>query len=150
MFQPTFRPAADVFGELNRLQGVLDQVFRPLERAGIRQLAGASFPAVNVGATPDSIEIMALAPGLDPAKLQVTADRGLLVIAGERQGAVPAPQHEGVNVYAQERFTGSFRRVVSLPEDADPARIDAAYRDGILRISVARRESSKPRRIEVN
>jgi HSP20 family protein len=39
---------------------------------------------------------------------------------------------------------------VSLPEDADPARVDASYRDGILRISVARRESTLPRRIEVN
>ena len=49
----------------------------------------------------------------------------------------------------QERFTGPFRRVVTLPEDADPARIEATYRDGILRISVAKRESSRPRRIEV-
>jgi HSP20 family protein len=40
--------------------------------------------------------------------------------------------------------------VVSLPEDADPARIQAGYRDGILRITVARRESSRPRRIEVH
>ena len=42
------------------------------------------------------------------------------------------------------------RRVVSLPEDADPARVEASYRDGLLRISVAKRESSLPRRIEVN
>ena len=149
MFQPSLRPAADVFGELNRLQSVLDQVFRPLERASIRQLAGGSFPAVNVGVTPESVEIIALAPGLDPAALQVTADRGLLVIAGERKPQLPE-RREGVSVYAQERFAGGFRRVVSLPEDADPARIDASYRDGILRITVAKRESSRPRRIEVH
>ena len=52
-------------------------------------------------------------------------------------------------MYAQERFAGNFRRVVSLPDDADPAKVDASYRDGILRVTVARRESSKPRRIEV-
>ncbi|HYF18047.1 MAG TPA: Hsp20/alpha crystallin family protein [Ramlibacter sp.] len=149
MYQASFRPAADVFGELNRLQSVLDQVFRPLERSSIRALAGASFPILNVGATPDSIEVMALAPGLDPAALQVTADRGLLIIAGERKSALPE-RRDGTSVYAQERFTGPFRRVVSLPEDADPGRIDASYRDGILRISVARRESSRPRKIEVN
>jgi len=40
--------------------------------------------------------------------------------------------------------------VVSLPEDADPARVDASYRDGILRVTVGKRESSKPRRIEVS
>ena len=147
MLHASLRPAQDVFGELNRLQSVLDQVFRPLERSSIRALAGQSFPALNVGTTPDSIEILALAPGLDPAALQVSADRGLLVIAGERRSE--RPQREDASVYAQERFAGQFRRVVSLPEDADPARIDATYRDGILRISVAKRESSKPRRIDV-
>ncbi|MBA2963911.1 MULTISPECIES: Hsp20/alpha crystallin family protein [Ramlibacter] len=149
MLHPSFRPAADVFGELNRLQSVLDQVFRPLERSSIRALAGSAFPVINVGATPDSLEILALAPGIDPAALQVTADRGLLVIAGERVTQRPEDR-EGTSVYAQERFSGSFRRVVSLPEDADTARIEASYRDGVLRISVARRESSRPRRIEVN
>jgi HSP20 family protein len=53
-------------------------------------------------------------------------------------------------VHAQERFAGKFRRVISLPEDADPAKVEASYRDGILRISIAKRESSKPRRIQVN
>jgi HSP20 family protein len=148
MLHASFRPATDVFGELNRLQSVLDQVFRPQERSSIRALAGSAFPVINVGATPDAVEIMALAPGLDPASLQVTADRGLLILAGERPAASPG-RREGVSVYAQERFTGSFRRVVSLPEDADPARIEASYRDGILRVTVARRESAKPRRIEV-
>ena len=149
MLHASFRPAADVFGELNRLQNVLDQVFRPLVRSSIRAPAGASFQAVNVGSTPDSIEIMALAPGLDPASLQVSTDRGLLIIAGERKSQLPE-RRDGVSVYAQERFAGSFRRVVSLPEDADPGRVDATYRDGVLRITVAKRESSRPRRIEVN
>jgi HSP20 family protein len=148
MLHASLRPAQDVFGELTRLQSVLDQVFRPLERSSIRALAGQAFPALNVGTTPDSIEILALAPGMDPAALQVTADRGLLIIAGERPSGRPEGADQAT-VYAQERFAGAFRRVVSLPEDADPAKIEATYRDGVLRISVAKRESSKPRRIDV-
>lgn len=145
----SFRPAGDLFSELTRLQSMLDQVFRPAERSSIRGLTGSSFPVINVGTTPDAIEVMALAPGLAPDSLQLTVDRGLLVIAGERKDQVPEPG-EGTTVYAQERFVGSFRRVVSLPEDADPAKVDATYRDGILRITVAKRESSRPRRIEVS
>lgn len=145
----SFRPAADIFSELNRLQSVLDQVFRPAARSSIRALTGASFPVINVGATPDTIEVMALAPGLDPASLQLSIDRGLLVIAGERKSEVPEAG-DNVSVYAQERFAGNFRRVVSLPDEADPGKVDATYRDGILRITVAKRESSKPRRIEVS
>jgi HSP20 family protein len=149
MINASFRPAADLFSEFNRLQSMLDQVFRPAERSSIRGLTGSSFPVINVGTTPESIEIMALAPGLEPDSLQLTVDRGLLVIAGERKSQVPEPG-DSTSVYAQERFAGSFRRVVSLPEDADPAKVDATYRDGILRVSVAKRESSRPRRIEVS
>jgi HSP20 family protein len=149
MMNTSFRPAADVFSELDRLQNVLDQMFRPAERSSIRALTGATFPVINVGTTPDTIEVMALAPGLDPATLQLSIDRGLLVIAGERASQLPQAR-DGISVYAQERFTGNFRRVVSLPDDADPAKVDAAYRDGILRVTVSKRESSKPRRIDVN
>lgn len=144
-----FRSSADLFAELNRLQNVMDQVFGPDGRSSIRGLAGESFPVLNVGTTPDTVEVMALAPGLDPATLELSVDRGLLVLAGERKSAPPEAR-EGTTVHAQERFTGRFRRVISLPEDADPAKVDASYRDGILRVTVAKRESSKPRRIEVN
>ena len=149
MMNTSFRPAADVLSEFDRLQNVLDQMFRPAERSSIRALTGATFPVINVGTTPDTIEVMALAPGLDPATLQLSIDRGLLVIAGERKDALPQAR-DGISVYARERFAGNFRRVVSLPDDADPARVDATYRDGILRVTVSKRESSKPRRIDVN
>jgi HSP20 family protein len=149
MLNANLRPGADIFSEMNRLQSVLDQVFRPAERSSIRALNGASFPVMNVGTTADAIEVMALAPGLDPAALQVTVDRGLLIVSGERASDVPE-SGKATSVYAQERFSGQFRRVVSLPDDADPAKVDATYRDGILRITIAKRESSKPRRIEIN
>ena len=131
MMNASFRPAADLFSELNRLQSVLDQMFQPSERSSIRALTGSSFPVINVGTTPDAIEVMALAPGLKTESLQLTVDRGLLVIAGERKSEVPE-SGDSTSVYAQERFAGNFRRVVSLPEDADPGKVDASYRDGIL------------------
>ena len=147
MIMSSFRPAAEVFSELNRLQGILDSVFRPTERSNIR--AGAGFPVINVGATPEAVEIMAFVPGVDPSQLQITVDRGVLTIAGERKDAVPEPGG-ATSVYANERFSGSFRRVVSLPEDADPQRVDAHCRNGVLRITVSKLEASKPRRIEIN
>jgi HSP20 family protein len=145
---PMFRSSADLFAELNRMQSLLDQAF-PATPSSIRSAAGAGFPVLNVGVTPTAVEVQALAPGLDPARLEITVDRGLLVIAGERGSELP-PDGERASVYANERFSGAFRRVVSLPEDADPNRVDATYRDGVLRITVAKRESSLPRRIAVN
>jgi HSP20 family protein len=142
-----FRSSADLFADLNRMQSLFDQAFTP--GGSIRSAAGAGFPSLNVGTTPTSIEVMALAPGLDASRLDITLDRGLLVIAGERKSELP-PAGERSAVYAQERFSGPFRRVVSLPEDADPSKVEASYRDGVLRVSVAKRESSLPRRIEIN
>ena len=145
----SFRFAGDLFPELSRLQQRLDEVFQTGNSTNIRELARGTFPAVNVGSSPDSIEVVAFAPGVDSKSLQITVDKGLLVIAGER-GRNASGTGEEQNVYAQERFAGTFRRVISLPDDADPAKVDASLRDGLLRISVAKRESSKPRQIAVN
>jgi HSP20 family protein len=52
-------------------------------------------------------------------------------------------------VHINERFAGRFRRVVSLPEDIDPNAVTADYRDGVLHVSIKRRESTQPRRIPI-
>jgi HSP20 family protein len=144
----------DLFSELDRWQQRLDQAFRPDAGSSIRALSHRSFPAINVGSTPDAVEVLALAPGMTPDALQITIDKGLLVIAGERTDDEPGPGGDNttnnIAVYAQERFKGAFRRVISLPDDIDPARIDATCRDGMLRVTVARREASRPRQITVS
>ncbi|MDH5331541.1 MAG: HSP20 family small heat-shock protein, partial [Aquincola sp.] len=78
-------------------------------------------------------------------------------IDGERAGVLPAAGRNGersrderTTLHVNERFAGRFRRVVSLPDDIDPNAVHADYRDGVLHVSIARRESAKPRRINVN
>ena len=56
---------------------------------------------------------------------------------------------EGAQAYRRERFNGSFKRVITLPEDVDPDKVNAAYRDGVLHITVERKEELQPRKIEV-
>jgi HSP20 family protein len=60
------------------------------------------------------------------------------------------PVEAEADYYRRERFDGDFRRVVSLPDDVDPDRVDAKYRDGVLQITVQRREIARPRQITVN
>jgi HSP20 family protein len=149
MYPSLTRYSGDLFAELDALQRQLDHAFGL--RSGpssIRAANRGAFPALNVGRTQDAVEIYAFAPGIDPAKLEVSIDKGLLTISGERAGDLPEASDK-VNVYADERFNGAFRRVISLPEDVDASRVDAKYRDGILRISVPKLETSKPRRIDV-
>ncbi len=138
----------DMVAELNRLQQDFERALRPGGASSIRAMPRNTFPVINVGSTPEAIEVLALAPGLDPAALQLSVDKGLLVLAGERKEEPPSS--DKAVVYARERYQGAFRRVISLPDDADPTRISASYRDGLLRVSVARRESSKPRQIQIH
>lgn len=139
-----------VFGEFERLRRELDEVFSGAGGAptSIRSVAPGTFPAINVGNTPDSVEVWAFAPGLDPAQVEVTLDRGVLTIAGER-GATQPDAERKVSVYSRERPGGRFRRAVTLPEDIDPAKVQANYRDGVLQVSIARRAPARPQRIEI-
>lgn len=136
----------DLFGELDRLQRELQQAFEV--SPSIRGVARGGFPAVNVGSAPRSVELYAFAPGLDPAAVEVSLDRGVLTIAGERKATLPG-RDEKAAVHINERFAGRFRRVFTLPDDIDSDSVSASYRDGVLHVSIKRRESAQPRRISV-
>ena len=136
----------DLFAEVDRLQRELQQSFDTVSPS-IRGF-DRGYPALNVGSTPKSVEVYAFAPGIDPAAVEINLDRGVLTIDGERPDTLPAGD-EKTTLHLNERFAGRFRRVVSLPDDIDPAAVSADYRDGVLHVSVKRRESAQPRRIEV-
>lgn len=137
----------DLFDEFARVQRQVANLLgeRP---TGIRAVRHGAFPALNVGATDEAIEIVAFAPGMTAGDFDVSIDKDLLTISGERK---PAPHAEGedVRTYAQERYHGAFRRVVELPRDADPDEVSARYENGCLLIRVGRREAAKPRAITV-
>lgn len=147
MFPSLTRFPGDLFAEFDGLQRQVEQLLglRGVP-SSIRAAGRGAFPALNVGTTENAVEIYAFAPGLDPSKVDVSVDKGLLTVSGER---AEENTRETDTVYARERFAGSFRRVISLPEEADTGRVEATYRNGVLRIVVPKREASKPKRIEI-
>jgi HSP20 family protein len=149
MYEAILNHPNNLFGQFERLRRELDDVFGVSGLpSSIRSVAPGTAPAVNVGRTPTSVEIYAFAPGMDASKIDVTLDRGVLRISGERASSIPSDRSK-VNVYTRERGTGSFTRAISLPDDVDPGQVNASYRDGVLRVSIARRESAQPKRITV-
>ena len=136
-----------LFDEFRRLEGEMDQLFgRGSLPAGIRATRRGTFPPVNVGATPERVDVYLFAAGLDPKSLDISIQQNLLAVSGDRK----VPVDEADDYYRQERFDGEFRRVITLPDDVDPERVDAKYRDGVLQITVQRREAARPRQITVN
>jgi HSP20 family protein len=138
----------DLFAEMDRLQRQLQQAFE--FSPSIRGFARGGFPALNVAGTPDSAEVYAFAPGLDPQSINVQLERGVLSISGERPSALPGRKDGAPSVHLSERFAGRFHRVVTLTDDLDPNEVQATYRDGVLHISIRRREATKPRRINIS
>lgn len=137
----------DAFAELDRLQRQMQQVFE--FSPSIRGFARGGYPAFNVGTTAGSAEIYAFAPGLDPAKIEVHLERGVLSISGERPHDLPGEGTEA-SVHVNERFAGRFHRVITLSDDLDPNSVQAKYRDGVLHVTIQRLASAQPRRVTIN
>lgn len=149
MYASLLNQPNSLFDQFERLRRELDDTFGVSGLpSSIRSVTPGTLPAINVGRTPNSVEVYAFAPGLDASKIDVSLDRGVLRISGERASGIPEDDVK-VHVYARERGAGNFTRAVSLPDDVDPAQVNASYRDGVLQISIARRESAQPKRINV-
>jgi HSP20 family protein len=146
MFSYIPRVENSLFDQFRRLHQEMDELFGDWGPAsGIRSLPRGTFPPINVATSPDKLEVYLFVPGVDPTGLDVSIQQNLLTVSGERKLA----PREDANYYRQERFSGEFRRVISLPEDVDADRVDARYRDGVLQISVPRRAPARPRQIQV-
>ena len=148
MFTTVPYSPVSLFAEFRRLEEELDELFGTSTpwNGGIRSLPPGTFPAINVGSTSDSVTVYVFAPGIDPKQLDISLQQNLLSVTGKREISVDG----NARYYRQERFAGEFQRVIALPEDVDPDKVDASYRDGIVQITVQRRESAKPRQIEIH
>jgi len=150
MYESLLNYPNSLFGDFERLRRELDDAFGVSGLpSSIRSVAAGSLPAINIGRTGTSVEVYAFVPGLDASKVEVTIDRGVLRISGERASAMPEAQPGKFNIYAHERGDGEFSRAIALPDDVDPAHVKASYKDGVLQISIARRETAQPKRITV-
>jgi HSP20 family protein len=145
------KPSGNLFADFAQLQDRIDELLGGSRGSSSIRAAARDgvFPALNVGTWAEALEIYAFAPGIDPGSIDVLVEKRLLTISGER-AAQPRNGPNDVSVYAKERFDDRFRRVVSVPEDSDPARVEASHRNGVLEVIVPRHESAKPRQISVN
>jgi len=135
-----------IFDELQRMEQQMDELFGRWDApAGIRSVSRGTFPPTNVGATSKAVDVYLFAPGVDPKGLDISIQQNLLLVSGVRR----LPVDEKATYYRKERFEGEFRRVITLPEDVDPDSVEAKYRDGVLQISLQRKEAARPRQIQV-
>ena len=103
-------------------------------------------PAVDIKEEQTRFVIYADLPGVKVEDIEITMDKGVLTVRGERK----LEKEEDRNGYRRvERARGTFHRRFSLPDTADAERIQAKSRDGVLEIVIPKQEKSQPRKISV-
>jgi len=134
--------------------GALRQLHEEMNRAAVggvrasRTAAGAAWtPAVDVEDEGERFVLRADVPGVEPADIDVTTDKGVLTIRGERKRDAGHEARAGWR--HGERVHGGFQRSFSLPESADAERIEASVRNGVLEVTIAKKSAVLPKRIEV-
>jgi HSP20 family protein len=132
---------------LVRLQGemgdLFDGFFRGLDRPFT---AHKAWPAIDVAEQDDAIVVRAEVPGSKPDEIDISVYGNTLTISGEKK---ETKQEKDKGYYHTESVHGTFRREINLPTDVDNAKVKAAYKDGVLTITLPRAEASKAVKVQV-
>ncbi len=129
----------------NQLQGELSRSYLQQEPDGSSATSDWT-PPVNIVEYEDRFELFADVPGIATEDIEVTLEKGVLVIAGERK---VHPSEDG-NLKRSECQTGNFYRRFVLPESTDPENVNASGNNGVLMVTIPKAQPAQPRRITIN
>jgi HSP20 family protein len=135
----------DPFRELGRMQRTVDRMFSDL-LSGPYESSMMFNPPVDVSESDNAYLISLDLPGVPKDDVRIEIQDNSLIVTGERK--MERRKEEG-RALALERFRGNFRREFALPASVDPERVSAAYREGVLEITVPKSAASKPRTVKI-
>jgi HSP20 family protein len=131
----------DLRSQMNRL---FDEFFeRPFGISpffGEAAFVGDFAPRMDVSETDKEITISAELPGLEPEDINITIDRNVLLISGEKHAE---KEEKDKRYYRIERSYGSFRRSIPLPSDVDEHEIDATFKRGVLKVKLPKTQAAQ-------
>jgi len=147
----------DPFDEMEALRRHLGRAFQeftlendlvPYSRvAFLPGRAPRRYPLINLNEDKDHIYLEALAPGVDPAALNLTIVRNKLTLSGEKRRVEGDIKPEAF--HRSERASGKFVRTIELPVEVDESKTNAEYKNGILKLTLPKAEKAKPKQINV-
>ena len=103
-------------------------------------------PAVDIFETENELVLKADLPEVDPKNVEIQIENGTLTLKGNRAFE---DEKNGKGYHRIERSYGSFVRAFSLPETVDPENVKADFKNGVLTMTIAKKEVAKPRTIKV-
>ena len=135
-----FREMEDWFDRYSRALG--------FPRRGSQEVlaAGEWAPRVDIAETEGAFMIKADIPDVKKEDVKVTVDNGVLTLKGERK---QEKEEQNKKFHRVERYYGSFTRSFTLPDNVDESKIEAAFKDGVLNLTVPKTKETKTTAIEV-
>ena len=126
---------------VGRLQRHLDRALGDADGAPVSWI-----PHVDIREDAERFVVAADLPGVEGKNIEITADKGVLTVKGQRHSEKKSSEDGYERV---ERASGTFLRRFTLPESVDAEAIKASHVNGVLEISIPKRPTEQPRRIEV-
>lgn len=136
---------SDLFGIQREMNKMFDSFFRGDVRDGNVALS-AWTPAVDIAEHENEYIVKVELPGIAKDDVKITLESNILIIRGEKKHEKEIKEEDYHRI---ERSFGSFQRSFTLPTTVKSDKIDAAYKDGILTVSLPKAEEAKPKQIEV-
>lgn len=130
--------------DFNRLLAPRMGTFLPIDETDLSM--SGWLPAVDIKEEDNRFLVKADIPGVQPKDVEVTMENGVLTIKGTRESEIKEDRDD---YYRVERVAGEFYRRFTLPDSADPEKINAHYDKGVLEIEIGKGETHKPKRIPV-
>jgi len=136
----------DPFAEMASLRDTVDRLFDDSRRGRVSLAnAGTAFP-VDVLDTNDEVVVKASLPGVKPEDIEISITGEVLTLKGE---ASEEHEERAKNWYRRERRVGSFLRQLQLPTEVNSEKAEAVFENGVLRLTLPKAETVKPRTIKV-
>ena len=141
-----WNPMRDMFSLNNRTNNFFDDFFYPSQ--DVRPDKEWNWnPRVDIYEDEGSIVLKAELPGVEKDKIVVDVKDRVLTLKGERMSDSEVKED---SYYRRERTCGSFERRFNLPDNVDPEKITADYKDGVLKVGIPKPEENKPRQISIH
>jgi HSP20 family protein len=145
-----WEPFRDLLSLQDRMNRLFDESYRSTQRGGTDDewaLGGSWAPAVDIYEQGTDIVLKAELPGVDPKDVDIRLENNVLSLRGQRKLESEVKRE---SYHRVERSYGTFSRSFTLPTVVDQASIKAEFKDGLLRLTLPKREEAKPKQIQIN
>ena len=143
----SYRPL-DLIGDLQTdLNRFFDSSLLNMSKDFGEEPLGAWLPATDIHDSGDKLVVKTDLPGLEKEDIELSVQGNTLFIKGEKKHETKI---EDVGYLKSERFFGQFERAIPLTEDIDSSKVEATYKNGVLSVTIAKREEAKAKQIKVN